>query len=125
MSLSAVRQALADLLEDAIPEATVTAFPPAVVIPPAVVVIPNDPYIRPMTAGRDAVRVEVSLKLVVLAGMNDNQTAIETLEELTAAVYLALPKEYRLGEASAPDRGKVNNTDLMFVEIPLLTTATL
>ena len=51
MNLKTLRQTLATALEDAGIDYSTSAFPPPVVIPPTVVIVPGNPWIAPVTIG--------------------------------------------------------------------------
>jgi len=116
MSLSALRRSLADALADGVSTATVHSFPPATIIPPAIVVVPDDPYIEPKSIG-SSIRATAYFRITILAGIMDNEGSLEMLENLAAIVYANIPKGYEIGSCSRPISVQVGASDLLASEI--------
>lgn len=121
MSLGALRRSLADALADGVTTATVHAFPPAAIVPPAIVVVPDDPYIEPQTVG-SSIRAKAYFRITILAGIIDNEGSLEMLEDLAAIVYANIPKGYEIGSCSRPTNVQVGASDLLAAEIRVAVT---
>lgn len=121
MSLSALRRSLADALADGVSLATVHSFPPAMINPPAIVVVPDDPYIEPLTVGSN-IRAKAYFRITILAGIMDNEGSLEMLENLAAIVYNNIPKGYEIGSCSRPTNVQVGASDLLAAEIRVAIT---
>lgn len=113
MSLVTVREDLANLLSGM--NANVYFFPPEVVMTPAAIVIPDTPYITPLSIGTGKYRVKFRLTFAV--AMTSNQAALNTLEDLIFAAYDALPVGYILGEVSDPRPVNLGQADLLAAEM--------
>lgn len=122
MNLSELREDLADLLAGL--NANVYFFPPEVPILPAAIVIPDVPYITPLSISANKYRVKFRLTFAV--AMTNNQAALNTIEELTFAAYAALPVGYIVGETSDPRPTALGQSDVlsceMIVEVITQTT---
>lgn len=116
MSLSIVRTALADAIEENLENVSVHSFPPEIVVAPAIVIVPDDPYIEPETIGSN-VRAKVNFRVTIFAGEIDNESVLERVETLAAAVYEALPSGLIVGECSRPAPFQVGDANLIAAEI--------
>lgn len=112
-SLVDVRQDLADLLGGL--SANVYFYPPEVVLCPAIIVIPDVPYITPVSIGAGKYRVKFRLTFAV--AMTNNQAALGTLENLIIEAYETLPVGYIVGETSEPRPATLGQSDLLTAEI--------
>lgn len=116
MNLQQIREELTDLLQGL--SANVYWFPPVAPIAPAVVVVPGSPnYIDPVVIGLSKFRIYFNITFLV--NMQDNQAALNNMEELLFDVYDALPATYVVGSATQPTPIKLNNTDYLSADIPV------
>lgn len=122
MSLAELRNDLISTLDGV--AATLHSFPPELIDPPAIVVVPDDPYIDPKSIG-STTRADVFFRLTILVGISDNESNLDEMETLIAGVYTALPKGYRVGSCSQPKSVQVGASDLLATEIRVATTTDL
>jgi len=108
-----VREDLADLLAGL--NANVYFYPPEVVMTPAVIVVPDVPYISPININRGTFRVKYRLTFAV--AMTNNQAALNTIEDLVLDAYSALPVGYIVGETSEPRPTNLGQSDLLACDV--------
>jgi hypothetical protein len=119
MNLKTLRQTLATALEDAGIDYSTSAFPPPVVIPPTVVIVPGNPWIAPVTIGRPASpQVEVSFRLTCIVANLDNQGSLDQLESLVFAVL------WEVGDVSPPSVETIGPSDLLVSDLQVTTITT-
>ena len=68
-------------------------------VPPAVVIVPDNPWITPMTIGN---RLRVENKLRAMCCVRDSQDNLPQLEQLVEDVLVALPAAAQVNEVTAP-----------------------
>lgn len=115
MKVAAKRQELTDALKlatvDGQPLAVYTD-PPETPTPPAVALVPDDPYLEPVAIGRQ-LNARVRLRLTAFAAPLDNAGALDTLEQLLVAIWSALPDGVEVGSASRPGLVLAGPTELL------------
>ena len=115
MSFAALRQNITENFQNI--TANVYWFPPEVVLPPAIVLVPNDPYIEISPIKRGAYRV--SYRVTCVVGLVDNQAALAGLEDLVTSALNSLPAGYVVGEVSAPNVVNLGQADLLSSEFTI------
>lgn len=113
MNLATVREDLADLLAGL--SANVYYFPPEVVLAPAIVIVPDSPYLQPVAIGRSKYRARFRLTFAV--AMTNNQAALNTLEELIFDTYAALPVGYTVFDTTDVRPTNLGQSDLLTAEM--------
>lgn len=111
--LTTVREDLADLLAGL--SANVYFFPPEVVLAPAIVIVPDSPYIVPVAIGRSKYRARFRLTFAV--AMTNNQAALNTLEGLIFDTYAALPVGYTVFDTTDVRPTNLGQSDLLTAEM--------
>ena len=125
MNLKTLRTTLATALTDAGIDYSTSAFPPPVVIPPTVVIVPGNPWIAPVNIGRPSTpQVEVTFRLTCIVGNLDNQGSLDQLEELVFAVLDNLPRGWEVGDVSPPSVETIGPSDLLAADVQVTTLAT-
>ena len=125
MNLSSLRSTLATALTDAGIDYSTTAYPPPVVIPPTVVIVPGNPWIAPVTLGRpDSPQVQVTFRLTCVVANLDNQGALDQLESLVFGVLTNLPRGWEVGDVSPPSVETIGPSDLLVSDVQVTTLAT-
>ena len=123
VTLSTVRTNLANAIQQAGYKAH--KFPPATVMPPAVVIVPDDPYLTPEVIGSGGNLWAVAFELIVCVAPLDNEGQLIQLENITVDVCRALPKGVALGPIQRPTVEQVGPSDLLTTRIPVTVRATL
>jgi hypothetical protein len=109
------RKAIIDELETL--PANVYWYPPEVVIAPAVIIVPDDPYIEPFVYGRNSYRL--SFNVTIAVSSEDNQTALNLIEELAIGIYEAALSGWAVGNTSAPRTINLGQSELLASELQL------
>ncbi len=124
MNLRDVRTALAQALADG-GVAGVYTDPPGVVTPPAVIVAPDDPYLEPLTIGKEPgqTSVRVRFRLLVAVAQNDTPASLDQLERLVVDVWRALPPGTETSSAGGPSVQQVGPSEMLTTTITAAMTA--
>jgi len=101
------------------------AYPPATVIPPAVVIVPDQPYLLLETIGNPGTRVNARFELIVCVAPLDNQGQLNNLERITIDVLQVLPAGTVVGDIERPTVEQVGPSSLLTLRIPIEVRATL
>ena len=115
MSFSNLRQSITENFQNI--TANIYWFPPEVVLPPAIVLVPDDPYIAISPIKRGAYRV--SYRVTCVVGLLDNQSALAALEDLVTGALNSLPAGYQVNEVSAPNVINLGQADLLASEFTI------
>jgi hypothetical protein len=100
-------------------------FPPATVIPPAVVIVPDDPYLQAEVIGSGGNVWRVNFELIVAVAALDNEGQLIQLENITVDVCRVLPRGTELGSIQRPTLEQVGPSELLTTRIPVSIRATL
>jgi hypothetical protein len=114
--LADIRDTLAYALEEYASTYMVSPYPPPVVIPPAIIIVPDAPYLEPATIG-PRTQLRVRYRLTCCVAMLDDQAALQNLEELLLNVFAAVPPGWQVGVASAPSVETVGPSDLLTADV--------
>lgn len=114
--LADIREDLADALAGMSSTYWVSPFPPPVVTPPAIIIVPDSPYLEPATIGpREQLRVRY--RLTACVAMLDDQAALINLEQLLLDLFANIPAGWQVGVASAPSVETVGPSDLLTADV--------
>jgi hypothetical protein len=117
--LSSVRQPLATALAGVL--GNVYAFVPESVIPPAVVCIPDSPYLEIETIGKSSVRCKVNLTISAVVAYNSNPASLDNIEQLIMSILAVIPNGYIVGEVERPTVTQVGTSTMLISDINVST----
>lgn len=117
--LSSVRQPLATALASV--AGNVYAFVPESVIPPAVVCIPDSPYLEIETIGKSSVRCKVNLTISAVVAYNSNPASLDNIEQLVMSILAVIPNGYIVGEVERPTVTQVGASTMLISDINVST----
>ena len=117
--LSSVRQPLATALSGVL--GNVYAFVPESVIPPAVVCIPNSPYLEIETIGKSSVRCKINLTISAVVAYNSNPASLDNIEQLIMSILAVIPNGYIVGEVERPTVTQVGASTMLISDINVST----
>ena len=119
-----VRADLAELLRAAL-GGTVQVYdhPPAAVIPPALVLVPDEPYAELAAIGRDPVRLHLSFRLTAVVSPLDAPASLDRLERLLVAALAAMPGGVKAGAMTRPGLTTVGTSELLVSDVQLMVAA--
>ena len=115
MSFAALRESITDLFAGQ--TANVYWWVPEVVMAPAVVLVPDDPYITIRNIRRGS--YQVSYRVTCAVGMQDNKAALANLEDLITGCLGALPTGFIVGDVSNPTVLNLGQADLLTAEFTI------
>ena len=114
-----VRGALATAL--ATPLASVYTSVPETVIPPAVVIVPDSPYLESTTIGKSVIRVKINMTVSAAVAYNNNAGALDQLEVLIITLIGLMPVGYEVGDVSRPTIISVGASNLLSADLSVST----
>ena len=117
--LSAIRQPLADALAGV--AGNVYAFVPETVIPPAIVCVPNSPYMEFDTIGKSSFHCKLNYTITVCVAYNSNPASLDNIEQLITSVVLAIPTGYEVDAVQRPTVTQVGASNLLVADIGVST----
>ena len=119
-SISAdVRGTLATALATSL--ASVYTSVPETVIPPAVVIVPDSPYLESNIIGKDQVRVKINMTVSAAVAYNNNAGALDQLEVLIITLIGLMPVGYIVGDVSRPTIISVGASNLLSADLSVST----
>lgn len=123
--IAEVRAALAEQLRDTFAGSVqVYDHPPAAPIPPALVLVPDEPYAEVAAIGRDPVRLLLRFRLTGLVSPLDAPASLDRLERLVVAALAAAPSGWKAGEVSRPGLTTVGTSELLVSDVQMMVAAT-
>tara|TARA_R110000803_G_scaffold193615_1_gene256557 strand:+ start:96 stop:479 length:384 start_codon:yes stop_codon:yes gene_type:complete len=117
--LSAIRQPLADALAGV--AGNIYAFVPETVIPPAIVVVPDSPYMEFDTIGKSSFHCKLNYTITVCVAYNSNPASLDNIEQLITSVVLAIPTGYEVDAVQRPTVTQVGASNLLVADIGVST----
>ena len=110
----AIKTALAGVaanVYDIVPEAPIV---------PAIVIVPDSPYMELETIGRSVVRVKLNYTVTACVAYFSNAASLDNLEKLTISILGALSaSKYELSTVERPSVTQVGTTNLLVSDIRL------
>jgi hypothetical protein len=110
----AIKTALAGVtanVYDSVPEAPIV---------PAVVIVPDSPYMELETIGRAKVRVKLNYTVTACVAYFSNAASLDNLEKLVISILSALSaSKYELSTVEQPSVTQVGTTNLLVSDIRL------
>ena len=114
-----VRGTLATAL--ATPLTSVYTSVPETVIPPAVVIVPDSPYLESTTIGKNVTRVKINMTVSAAVAYNNNAGALDQLEVLIITLIGLMPVGYEVGDVSRPTIISVGASNLLSADLSVST----
>jgi hypothetical protein len=117
--LSQVRQPLATALGSV--AGNVYSFVPESVIPPAVVVVPDSPYLELETISKSAIRTKINMTISVAVAYNSNPASLDNIEQLLMSVLAVIPAGYIVSSVERPTVTQVGASTLLIADVRVST----
>lgn len=117
--LSSVRTPLATALSGV--TATVYSFVPESIIPPAVVVVPDSPYLELETINKATLHTKINFTITVAVAYNSNPASLDNIEQLIMSVLAAIPSGYVVSTVERPTIQQVGQSNLLIADIRVST----
>ena len=117
--LEQVRTPLATALSSVL--GNVYSFVPETVIPPAVVVVPDSPYLEFETISKSNIRAKINFTISVAVAYNSNPASLDNIEQLVISVLAVIPSGYIVGSVERPTVTQVGASTLLIADVRVST----
>ncbi len=117
--LSDVRTPLATALAGV--AGNVYSFVPESVIPPAVVVVPDSPYLELETINKSTIHTKINFTISVAVAYNSNPASLDNIEQLIMSVLAVIPTGYVVSSVERPTVSQVGASTLLIADIRVST----
>jgi len=117
--LSAIRQPLATALSTV--AGNVYSFVPESVIPPAVVCVPDSPYLEFDLINKSVIKCKVNMTISVAVAYNSNPASLDNIEQLLMSVLAVIPSGYEVSSVERPTVSQVGASTLLIADIRVST----
>jgi len=104
--------------------ASVYAQPPETIIPPACILVPDEPYLESQMLTSTSVRLKINLVITACVAYYNNAAALDNLELLLLSIYAVIPAGYEIGNVSRPAPITIGNASLLVADISISTIYT-
>ena len=118
-SVSDTRAALANAFSTL--SANVYPSVPESPIPPAIVVVPDSPYMEVVLIGKGAVKVKINFAITAIVASNSNAGSLDNLEKLIIGILAAMPAGYIVGQIEKPTVLEVGQSPMLVADINVST----
>ena len=122
-TLATIRTGIATAIEGA--GYRTHAQPLATVIPPAVVIVPDDPYLEANTLSSGGLLWQLNLELIVCVAYLDPQGSLRQLEDIIIKVASVLPRGTEVTTVGQPSVEDVGPSSLLVARMPIAVRANL
>ena len=117
--LSDVRTPLATALASV--AGNVYSFVPETVIPPAVVVVPDSPYLELETINKSTIHTKINFTISVAVAYNSNPASLDNIEQLIMSVLAVIPTGYVVSSVERPTVTQVGASTLLIADVRVST----
>lgn len=118
-AISDTRAALANAFSAL--SANVYASVPESPIPPAIVVVPNSPYMEVELIGKTATKVKLNFAISAIVASNSNAGSLDNLEKLIIGILAAMPAGYVVGNVEKPTVLEVGQSPMLVADVNVST----
>jgi hypothetical protein len=117
--LSDVRTPLATALASV--AGNVYSYVPETIIPPAVVVVPDTPYLELETINKSTLHVKINFTISVAVAYNSNPASLDNIEQLIMSVLAVIPVGYVVSVVERPTVTQVGASTLLIADVRVST----
>jgi hypothetical protein len=117
--LSQVRQPLATALSSV--AGNVYSYVPESIIPPAVVCVPDTPYLELETISKSTLHTKINFSISVAVAYNSNPASLDNIEQLIMSVLAVIPTGYVVSTVERPTVTQVGASTLLIADIRVST----
>jgi hypothetical protein len=118
-SIADTRSALANAFSSL--AANVYGSVPESPIPPAIVVVPNSPYMEIVLINDSTTKVKVNFAITAIVASNSNAGSLDNLEKLIIGILAAMPAGYVVGQVEKPTVLEVGQSPMLVADINVST----
>jgi hypothetical protein len=90
-------------------------------IPPAIVILPDSPYMEIVLIGRTATKVKLNFKITAIVASNSNAGSLDNLEKLIIGILAAMPSGYVVDVVEKPTILEVGQSPMLVADINVST----
>lgn len=94
---------------------------PEAVIPPAIVVIPDSPYLEMELINKATLKCRVNLTVTCIVAYNSNPAALDNLEKLVISAIQAIPAGWMVDTADQPKVTEIGASPMLACDIRVST----
>ena len=114
-----VRQPLATALSSV--AGNVYSYVPESIIPPAVVCVPDTPYLELETISKSTLHTKINFSISVAVAYNSNPASLDNIEQLIMSVLAVIPSGYVVSTVERPTVTQVGASTLLIADIRVST----
>jgi len=101
--------------------ANVYASVPESPIPPAIVCVPNSPYMEVVLIGKTQTKVKLNFAITAIVASNSNAGSLDNLEKLIIGILAAMPAGYVVDVVEKPTVLEVGQSPMLVADINVST----
>jgi hypothetical protein len=101
--------------------ANVYASVPESPIPPAIVCVPNSPYMEVVLIGKAQTKVKLNFAITAIVASNSNAGSLDNLEKLIIGILAAMPSGYVVDDVEKPTVLEVGQSPMLVADINVST----
>jgi hypothetical protein len=90
-------------------------------IPPAIVVVPNSPYMEVVLIGKTQTKVKLNFAITAIVASNSNAGSLDNLEKLIIGILAAMPAGYVVDVVEKPTVLEVGQSPMLVADINVST----
>ena len=90
-------------------------------IPPAIVVVPDSPYMEVVLLGKSQTKVQINFAISAIVASNSNAASLDNLEKLIIGILAAMPAGYVVGVVEKPTVLEVGQSPMLVADINVST----
>jgi hypothetical protein len=117
--LSQIRTPLATALASV--AGNVYSYVPETIIPPAVVVVPDTPYLELETINKTTLHCKINFTISVAVAYNSNPASLDNIEQLIMSVLAVIPVGYVVSVVERPTVTQVGASTLLIADVRVST----
>lgn len=117
--LSAIRTPLATALAGV--AGNVYSYVPETIIPPAVVIVPDTPYLELETINKTTLHCKINFTISVAVAYNSNPASLDNIEQLIMSVLAVIPVGYVVSVVERPTVTQVGASTLLIADVRVST----
>jgi hypothetical protein len=118
-SIAETRAALANAFSAL--SATCYSSVPESPIPPAIVIVPDSPYMEVALIGKAKTQVKLNFAISAIVASNSNAASLDNLEKLIIGILAAMPAGYVVGVIEKPTVLEVGQSPMLVADINVST----
>ena len=99
----------------------VYAFVPESIIPPAIVCVPDSPYLEFETISKTNIRAKINMTITVAVAYNSNPASLDNIEQLIISVLAVIPVGYIVSSVERPTVSQVGASTLLIADVRVST----